>query len=62
LYAPMEIGRNNSVFLGKDQHYYKTEKLTMSINTPYLGPKKEPSPEEVISAKKIYDIIEKKNH
>jgi hypothetical protein len=36
----IEIARNNSVFLGKDKHYYKTEKLAGSINTPYIANKK----------------------
>jgi hypothetical protein len=57
----IEIGRHNSVFLGKDKQSYKTEKLTTSINAPYMPPKQESDAEDVVSSKKIYDVIEKKN-
>lgn len=30
--SAIEIARNNSVFITKDKQYYKTEKLTMSVN------------------------------
>lgn len=52
--SAIEIARNNSVFITKDKQYYKTEKLTMSVN------QKEGS-DQLMTAKKIYEIIEKKN-
>ena len=51
--SAIEIARNNSVFLAKDKQYYKTEKLTMSVN--------QKEGEQLMTAKKIYEIIEKKN-
>lgn len=37
--SAVEIIRNNSVFLNKDQQY-KIEKLTISLNSPYTHQKK----------------------
>lgn len=51
--SAIEIARNNSVFLTKDKQYYKTEKLTVSVN--------QKEGEQLMTAKKIYEIIEKKN-
>lgn len=61
--SAIEISRNNSVFAIKDKKYYKTEKLTGSINTPSypLQSKRSANEGEVLSSQKIYEIIERKN-
>lgn len=51
-----EIARHNSIFIARDKATYKAEKLTTSINVA-----RESCPEQVLSAKKIYEIIERKN-